>query len=146
MTTILMRNDANWKDGKLPAQSTPEAAGFDLRARGNHLLQRGEFKLVKAGVSIAMPEGMCALVLPRSGLALKHGVTVLNSPGLIDSDYRGELGAILINHGEQAFSIADGDRIAQLVFTTPVVPKFLLVETLPLSYRGDGGFGHTGRE
>jgi dUTP pyrophosphatase len=130
----------------LPAYATPGSAGLDLRA---HLeeprtLQPGERTLIPTGLSLALPDGYEAQVRPRSGLALKHGITVLNSPGTVDADYRGDVGVILINHGHEPFEIAPGDRIAQLVVAAYAQVEWALVETLPETERGSGGFGHTG--
>ena len=130
----------------LPAYATPGSAGLDLRA---HLeeprtLQPGERTLIPTGLSLALPDGYEAQVRPRSGLALKHGITVLNSPGTVDADYRGDVGVILINLGHEPFEIAPGDRIAQLVVAAYAQVEWALVETLPETERGSGGFGHTG--
>jgi dUTP pyrophosphatase len=130
----------------LPAYATPGSAGLDLRA---HLeeprtLQPGERTLIPTGLSLALPDGYEAQVRPRSGLALKHGITVLNSPGTVDADYRGDVGVILINHGHEPFEIAPGDRIAQLVVAAYAQVEWALMETLPETERGSGGFGHTG--
>jgi dUTP pyrophosphatase len=130
----------------LPAYATPGSAGLDLRA---HLeeprtLQPGDRTLIPTGLSLALPDGYEAQVRPRSGLALKHGITVLNSPGTVDADYRGDVGVILINHGHEPFEIAPGDRIAQLVVAAYAQVEWALVETLPETTRGSGGFGHTG--
>jgi dUTP pyrophosphatase len=108
-------------------------------------LQPGARALIPTGFCIALPEGYEAQVRPRSGLALKHGVTCLNSPGTIDSDYRGEVGVILINHGEEPFVIRRGERIAQMVIAPVVQSAWLEVETLDDTARGAGGFGSTGR-
>lgn len=133
-------------DLPLPETMTLGASGFDLRAAVTEpvTLYPGERKLIPTGIAIAMPEGLEAQVRPRSGLALKHGITCLNTPGTIDADYRGEIGVILINLGYEPFTIHRGDRIAQLVFQ--VVPRVELVEVeeLPPSERGAGGFGSTG--
>jgi len=133
-------------DLPLPEMMTTGASGFDLRAavKGPVVLHPGERKLIPTGIAIAMPVGLEAQVRPRSGLALKHGVTVLNTPGTIDADYRGEVGVILINLGQEPFTVQHGDRIAQLVFQ--YVPRVTLVEVeeLPPSDRGAGGFGSTG--
>jgi deoxyuridine 5''-triphosphate nucleotidohydrolase (dut) len=117
---------------------------FARRCERPVVLHPGERKLIPTGIAIAMPVGLEAQVRPRSGLALKHGVTVLNTPGTIDADYRGEVGVILINLGQEPFTVQRGDRIAQLVFQ--YVPRVALVEVeeLPPSERGAGGFGSTG--
>jgi dUTP pyrophosphatase len=108
------------------------------------VLQPGERVLVPTGLSLALPEGFEAQVRPRSGLALKHGITVLNSPGTVDADYRGDVGVILINLGVEPFTIAPGDRIAQLVLAAYAQVEWAPVEVLPETERGAGGFGHTG--
>jgi dUTP pyrophosphatase len=130
----------------LPAYATPGSAGLDLRAHleESRTLQPGERILIPTGLSLALPDGYEAQVRPRSGLALKHGITVLNSPGTVDADYRGDVGVILINLGHEPFAIAPGDRIAQLVVAAYAQVEWALVETLPETERGAGGFGHTG--
>lgn len=131
----------------LPAYETPDSAGMDLRA---HLaetitLDPGERCLVPTGIFIELPTGYEAQVRPRSGLAAKFGVTVLNSPGTIDADYRGEVKVILINYGKQPFVIADGERVAQLVVARHERVRWVDSEQLEDSMRGQGGFGSTGR-
>jgi dUTP pyrophosphatase len=125
---------------------TEHAAGVDLHAAldGTFILHPGERALVPTGIALEIPPGYEAQVRPRSGLALKHGIALVNSPGTIDADYRGEIGVILINHGSEPFSVADGERIAQLVFARYERVRFLEVEELEESPRGAGGFGHTG--
>jgi dUTP pyrophosphatase len=108
------------------------------------VLEPGARALVPSGLLVAVPEGFEMQVRPRSGLAAKHGVTVLNAPGTVDSDYRGEVMAILVNHGDAAFTIAHGDRIAQIVIAPVVMAGFEVVEQLPDTARGSGGFGSTG--
>jgi dUTP pyrophosphatase len=129
----------------LPAYETEHAAGLDLRAAEDALLPPGGRALVATGFAIALPEGFEAQVRPRSGLAAKHGVTLLNSPGTIDADYRGEIKVILINHGDAAFAVKRGDRIAQMVIAS--VTRVVLKERPELlgTARGSGGFGSTGR-
>nr|PZM99538.1 MAG: dUTP diphosphatase [Pseudomonadota bacterium] len=143
---VLVRRLPGNDDLPLPEAMTAGASGFDLRAavKESVTLYPGERALIPTGIAIAMPEGLEAQVRPRSGLALKHGITCLNSPGTIDADYRGEIGVILINLGYESFTIHRGDRIAQLVFQQ--VPRVTLVEVeeLPPSERGAGGFGSTG--
>ena len=131
----------------LPAYATDHAAGLDLLAAVTDRLEiaPGERLLVPTGISIALPAGYEAQVRPRSGLALKHGVTLLNSPGTIDADYRGEIGVILINHGAAPFVVARGDRIAQLVVAPVSRLSWQEVASLPESARGTGGFGSTGK-
>ncbi len=130
----------------MPAYATQGSAGVDLRASEPCVIPPGGRALVPTGLRIALPEGYEAQVRPRSGLALKHGVTLLNSPGTIDSDYRGEIGVILINLGQEPFSIQPGDRIAQMVFAPVTRGVWDEVETLDETERGAGGFGSTGRE
>jgi len=132
-----------------PRQQTEGAAGVDLRAAlGTDevlAIAPGKWALVPTGMAIALPNGYEAQVRPRSGLAAKHGVTVLNSPGTIDADYRGEIKAILINHGDVPFEIRRGDRIAQMVVAPVSSVAFELRENLDETERGAGGFGSTGR-
>ena len=108
-------------------------------------LAPGERAMIGTGVAVAIPPGLCGLVLPRSGLAIKHGIACVNAPGLIDPNYRGELRVILINHGHEVFEAAAGDRIAQLLITAFAAPELSVVDTLPGSDRGTGGFGSSGR-
>jgi dUTP pyrophosphatase len=128
----------------LPAYARPGDAGLDLRASESVKLEPGERRLVPTGLAIAIPEGHAGLVLPRSGLAMQKGVTVLNAPGLIDSGYRGELKVLLINHGPAVVAIERGERIAQLVIQAVARARLVEVERLPDSARGEGGFGSTG--
>ncbi len=129
----------------LPSYEHPGDAGLDLRARSDVSLEPGERALVATGIAIALPAGFVALVHPRSGLALRHGVTLVNAPGTIDAGYRGEISVILINHDPQArVTIARGDRIAQLVIQEVCQASLVEVATLPGSHRGAGGFGSTG--
>ncbi len=128
----------------LPAYARPGDAGLDLRASESVKLEPGERRLVSTGLAIAIPEGHAGLVLPRSGLAVQKGVTVLNAPGLIDSGYRGELKVLLINHGPAVVAIERGERIAQLVIQAVARARLVEVERLPDSARGEGGFGSTG--
>ena len=131
----------------LPTVTTEGAAGLDLRAAlATPLrLRPGERSLVPTGLRIALPRGYEGQIRPRSGLALRHGILVPNSPGTIDSDYRGEIQVILMNSGEADFEIQRGDRIAQLVVAPVVRPDWVPVERLSPTARGAGGFGHTGR-
>ena len=130
----------------LPAYATTHSAGMDLVAAiaDPITLKPGERKLVPTGLSIALPDGYEAQVRPRSGLALKNGITVANAPGTIDADYRGEVGVILINLGQEPFTIERGMRIAQMVIAPYTRATFLEVAELPSSERGAGGFGSTG--
>lgn len=130
---------------KLPAYATPGAAGMDLLAARAVEIAPGGRVLVPTGLAIALPEGFEMQVRPRSGLALKHGVTVLNAPGTVDCDYRGEVGVILLNTGTEAFAIARGERIAQAVFAPVTRAVWEEVVVLPETQRGAGGFGSTGR-
>lgn len=133
-----------------PSYGSAGAAGFDLRAaipEGEKVvLSPGERRLIPAGVAVAVEAGFELQVRPRSGLAFKNGVTVLNSPGTIDSDYRGEIGVILINHGDKNFEIARGDRIAQAVIARHEHVQLTLVDELDETERGAGGFGSTGQK
>lgn len=130
----------------LPAYATAQSAGMDLRANipESITLQPLERRLIPTGLYIALPEGYEAQVRPRSGLALKHGITVLNSPGTIDSDYRGELMVLLINLSQAPFTVNDGERIAQLVIARHEQAVLTAVEVLDKTERGAGGYGHTG--
>ncbi len=132
---------------ELPQYATPLSAGVDLRANLDQpiLLNPLERILVPTGLFIELPEGYEAQIRPRSGLALKKGITVLNSPGTIDADYRGEIGIILINLSNEAFTINDGERICQMVIASHEQAKWELAEELGETERGAGGFGHTGK-
>ncbi|MDD7303647.1 MAG: dUTP diphosphatase [Bacteroidaceae bacterium] len=132
----------------LPEYATPQSAGMDLRANLSEpiVLQPLQRALIPTGLRISLPEGYEAQVRPRSGLALKHGITVLNSPGTIDADYRGEVGVILVNLSQEPFTIHDGERIAQLVVARHEQPELVAVESLDETARGEGGFGHTGKK
>jgi dUTP pyrophosphatase len=133
----------------LPAYQTAHAAGLDLLAAvpdgAPLVLAPGRHAMVPTGLSIAVPEGYEAQVRPRSGLAARHGVTVLNSPGTIDADYRGEVCVLLINHGLEPFTIRRGERIAQMVIAAVVRAEFRVATALTTTERGSGGFGSTGR-
>lgn len=133
-------------DLPLPSYESVAAAGMDLRAAVSDQmrLEPGARALVPTGLAIALPAGFEAQVRPRSGLALKHGVTCLNTPGTIDADYRGEVGVILINHGSETFQIERGDRIAQLVIAPVTQGAWVEVESLDDTARGSGGFGSSG--
>lgn len=130
----------------LPSYATEQSAGMDLRANIDEpiTLKPLQRTIVKTGLYIALPPGYEAQVRPRSGLALKHGITVLNSPGTIDADYRGELGVLLINLGSEDFVINDGERIAQMVIAKHETVDFVLTDQLDDTERGAGGYGHTG--
>ncbi len=149
MVTIRVLRDAEADPGvALPSYATAGAAGADLRAnfpdRGGMTLAPGARALVPTGLRLEIPEGYEVQIRPRSGLALKHGVTLPNAPGTIDWDYRGPLGVIVLNAGAEAFTISHGDRIAQMVVAPVVRAVFETVEDLSESARGDGGFGATG--
>ena len=137
---------ANGRDLALPHYATTGAAGLDLLAAidGEIELVPGERAAIPCGIAIELPQGVEAQVRPRSGLALNHGVTVLNAPGTIDSDYRGEVKVALINLGTESFAITRGMRIAQMVFARVEQASFEVVAELPSSDRGEGGFGSTG--
>lgn len=133
-------------DDCTPIYSSEKAAGADLKANiaEDIVIPAGESRLVPTGVKIELPEGYEAQVRPRSGLALKNQITVFNTPGTIDADYRGEIGVILINHSKVPFTVIPKMRIAQLVVAPVAMAEFVLKENLAASVRGEGGFGHTG--
>jgi dUTP pyrophosphatase len=135
------------EDVKLPVKMSELAAGFDLHAAVAEpvVLNPGERKLIPTGFAIAMPAELEAQIRPRSGLAFKHGITCLNSPGTIDADYRGEVKVLLVNLGQEPFAIERHERIAQMVFKTVPAVEFIEVEELSDTVRGAGGFGHTGK-
>ena len=130
----------------LPQYATAQSAGMDLRANIDEsiVLRPLERRLIPTGLFIALPEGYEAQVRPRSGLALKHGLTVLNAPGTIDADYRGEVGVVLVNLSDKDFVVNDGERIAQLVIARYEQAELQLVDVLDETERGAGGYGHTG--
>jgi dUTP pyrophosphatase len=132
-------------DLPLPSYATSGSAGMDLRSAESLTLKPGDRALVATGIAIALPDHYEAQVRPRSGLAVKYGVTVLNSPGTIDADYRGEIKVPLINHGQEDFVITRGDRIAQLVVASVTTAVLVEVETLDETARGAGGFGSSGK-
>ncbi|MBQ7513202.1 MAG: dUTP diphosphatase [Prevotella sp.] len=143
---MLKINLVNRGHQQLPAYATPQSAGMDLRANLDapvtlHPLER---RLIPTGLFIALPEGYEAQVRPRSGLALKYGLTVLNAPGTIDADYRGEIGVVLVNLSDEDFVVNDGERIAQLVIARHEQAEFVVVAELDATERGEGGYGHTG--
>ena len=131
----------------LPAYMTPHASGIDLHADlpDDLVIHPGARALVATGIAIEIPVGYEAQVRPRSGLALKYGISLVNSPGTIDADYRGEIGVIVINHGTEPFVVRNGERIAQMVFAPFARASLVEVEELGETSRGNGGFGHTGR-
>jgi dUTP pyrophosphatase len=130
----------------LPQYATEQSAGLDLRANIDApiVLRPLERRLIPTGLHIVLPSGYEAQVRPRSGLALKHGITVLNAPGTIDADYRGDIGVVLINLSDQDFTVNDGERIAQMVIARHETAEFVEVEVLSETERGEGGYGHTG--
>ncbi len=132
----------------LPQYATAGSAGMDLRANIENpiLIKPLDRKLIPTGLHIALPEGYEAQIRPRSGLAIKHGITCLNTPGTIDSDYRGDVGVILVNLSNEDYVVQPGERIAQMIINKYEQADFELVETLDETERGEGGFGHTGKE
>ncbi len=144
--TIPIRTLPHGSDLELPAYATAGAAGMDLRAAvsDNLLLLSGGRALVPTGIALALPDGYEGQIRPRSGLALRGGVTVLNAPGTIDSDFRGEIEVILINHGRESYEIIRGQRIAQLIIAPVTRAELQRVTDLPTTERGGGGFGSTG--
>ncbi|WP_347713167.1 dUTP diphosphatase [uncultured Fretibacterium sp.] len=145
MVRVLIARSGRAKDFPLPEYATPASAGVDLRASEARVIPPGGRALVPTGLRIALPEGYEAQVRPRSGLALKHGVTLPNSPGTIDADYRGEIGVILMNLGQEPFVVEPGDRIAQMVVAPVARVAWSEAEALDATERGEGGFGSTGR-
>ena len=144
-----------WEDGAdqslgLPKYATPGAVGADLRAnitnRSDIIMEAGTRALISTGLHLAIAKGFEVQIRPRSGLALKHGITLANAPGTIDCDYRGPLGVILLNVSSDAFTVSHGDRIAQMVVSSAVQAEFLWVNSLSTTTRGDGGFGSTGQK
>lgn len=147
--TVAVKTLPHFEGLPFPKYETDGAAGMDVRAAYEDgapvELKPGERTMVPTGLSVAIPEGYEIQMRPRSGLAAKHGLTCLNSPGTIDSDYRGELKVILINHGQETFTIARGERIGQMVLAPVTRIAWQSVDTLPVTLRGEGGFGSTGR-
>ncbi|MCD6452187.1 MAG: dUTP diphosphatase [Acidobacteria bacterium] len=145
---LMIKRSPGSEDIPLPSYATPESAGLDIRAavKDEVVIPPGGRAYIPTGFSLAIPPGYQGEVRPRSGLAREFGVGLLNSPGTIDSDYRGELGVILVNLGEKPFTVHRGDRIAQLVIVPVAKARLSLVDELPPSKRGEGGFGHTGRK
>ncbi len=134
-------------DLPVPARATTGSSGVDLRAAlgSDVILEPGSIGLIPTGLKVSIPMGYEWQIRPRSGNALKHGITVLNSPGTIDSDYRGEVKIIIANLGKEPFSIKRGDRIAQAILVPVIYPRFRIVDSVPETGRGEGGFGHSGR-
>lgn len=146
MSKIQFKKLAHAADLPLPSYETPFSVGMDIRAaiKGGIILKPGERMLIPTGLQMAIPAGYEAQIRPRSGLAIKNGITMLNSPGTIDADYRGEVKVIAINHGREDFEIQHGDRIAQMVIAPVNQFPVIEVETLEETERGEGGFGSTG--
>lgn len=146
MDKVIIRIQTDGK-AKLPVYSSQQAAGADICAcltSESVVIKSGEFAMIPTGLHLQLPEGFEAQIRPRSGLAAKFGITVLNTPGTIDSDYRGEIKVILINHGKESFTVNDGDRIAQMVIARHCQAEFETVFALDQTERGNGGFGSTG--
>lgn len=146
LVTVGIRKFPHADDLPLPAYMTSASAGMDLLAAVDELisLKPGEYQKISTGIAVALPEGYEAQIRPRSGLAAKYGVTLVNSPGTIDADYRGEISVILINLGKEPFVVQRGDRIAQMIVAPVARVSWELQETLDETERGEGGFGHTG--
>ncbi|MFP8488009.1 dUTP diphosphatase [Gracilimonas sp. Q87] len=146
MKKVLIKKLEHGSDLPLPSYETMASAGMDIRAalEAPLILKPGERKLIPTGLQIALPEGYEAQIRPRSGLAIRNGITMLNTPGTIDADYRGEVKVIAINHGEEDFEISHGDRIAQMVIAPVTQFPVVQVNELDETDRGDGGFGSTG--
>lgn len=134
----------NFKGPYKPEYQTPNSAGIDLQSSEDAFIPAGKWTMVPTGLFMEIPTGFMGQVCPRSGLAAKHGVTVLNAPGIIDADYRGEIKVVLINHGTADYSIKKGDRIAQLIFVPAFQGHLMHVDSLTDTERGSGGFGSTG--
>jgi dUTP pyrophosphatase len=143
-STVIVRNESGQA---LPEYATALSAGLDIRAHLSQaiVMEPGAFQLIPTGLFVALPEGTELQVRPRSGLAFKHGITVLNSPGTIDADYRGEIGVLLINHGSKAFTVENGERVAQLILARYQRVVWEEADDLPETKRGAGGFGSTGK-
>jgi dUTP pyrophosphatase len=133
------------RDAKIPSYARQGDAGFDLHSVENYEIHPGKRELIKTGLAVAVPEGYELQIRPKSGLALKYGLSVLNSPGTVDSGYRGEVGIILINYGDEIYNVEKGEKIAQGVLNKIEIADFVEVEELEDSQRGIGGFGSTGR-
>lgn len=145
--SVLLKKKEGCEDLPLPRYATEGSSGMDLVAdvEAEVILKPGDIKLISAGIYISMPPGYEAEIRPRSGLALKHGISLVNTPGTIDSDYRGLINIILINHGKEPFTIRRGDRIAQMVIKEIIKADIEVREQLDDTVRSHGGFGHTGR-
>jgi len=146
--TVKVKRLHDIEDIPLPVYESQGSSGMDIRAavKESVLLKPGEIKLISTGLAVSVPPGYEAQIRPRSGLALHHGIGMVNSPGTIDSDYRGEIGIIMINWGTEPFAIKSGDRIAQMVFSRVYRADLVEVNDLDVTSRGHGGFGHTGIE
>jgi dUTP pyrophosphatase len=144
---IMVKKLKGCEDITLPKHMTPHSAGMDIFAAVEEeiVIEPGKRALLPTGIAIALPPGIEAQIRPRSGLAIKNGIGLLNSPGTIDADYRGEIKIILINMGDEPFSVKRGDRIAQMVVREVFQGEWLTVDELPETDRNDGGFGHTGK-
>ena len=144
---VFLKRKKGCEDLPVPKYATSGSSGLDLSAdvEGEVVLMPGEIKLISSGIYVSIPEGYEAQIRPRSGLALKHGVSLVNTPGTIDSDYRGLLSLVMINHGKEPFTIRRGDRVAQMVIKEVVRAELEASETLDVTERAAGGFGHTGR-
>lgn len=134
------------ENASAPAYATAGASGMDIRVTESGVIRKNEIKLIKTGLYLEIPEGYEAQIRPRSGLALKHGITILNTPGTIDADYRGEVCLIVANFGSEDFTFNAGDRLAQMVFSEVVKAELEMSDTLSKTERDKGGFGHSGRE
>ncbi len=145
--TISLKRKEGCEDIPLPTYATPGSSGMDLCADvdGEVTLLPGEIRLISSGIYVSIPEGYEAEIRPRSGLALKHGISLVNTPGTIDADYRGLVGLIMVNHGKEPFRIKRGDRIAQMVIQEVVRADMTVMDSLDETARSAGGFGHTGR-
>ena len=143
---MLLKKKKGCEDLPVPKYATAGSSGLDLSAdvEGEVVLKPGEIKLISSGIYISIPEGYEAEIRPRSGLALKHGVSLVNTPGTIDSDYRGLLSLIMINHGKEPFTIHRGDRVAQMVIKEVIRAVIEITDGLDDTVRSSGGFGHTG--
>jgi len=145
--TVNIKRFCSNSPNQLPGYMTEHSAGMDLYAElsGEVVISPGERALIPTGIALELPDGYEVQIRPRSGLALRHGITLVNSPGTIDPDYRGEISVIVINHGTEPFSIKSGDRIAQMVFSRFTRAMLTEVKELGETLRGEGGFGHTGK-
>ncbi len=147
ITIKIKKISKDFEDIELPTYATSGSSGMDIRAasKENIIIKPGEIALVPTNLSVEIPKGYEIQVRPRSGLAIKHGIGVLNSPGTIDADYRGEIKIILFNFSKEDFTISRGDRIAQIVLSKVYIAKLIKTSDLAESSRGEGGFGHTGK-